>query len=173
MSWFGSFLKSPVGKLHSSYVLFILLNLLTGLVNLFIQYTPWLVTIHFYTGLLIVLAPLTYLAVSRNRRMILKAFGKMVLPNKADIQKKKFSAFIFKLAALVIALLTIVNALSGVFMKFQLLLPAVSYDIHVFNFKILLVVIPLHAIMVFAMHRSHKKPINAQGKPKGTSVPKV
>jgi hypothetical protein len=157
-----AFMKSPVGKLHTAFSMFILFNLLSGLVDLFIHYTPWLVSVHFYTGLMIVVAPVAYLLFAKNRGIILKAFSKMALPQKAELQKGKRSVLFFKLITIVIFLLIAANALGGVFMKFGLL-TIVSYNIHVFNFKVLLALVPLHGVMAYLMRSARtKKPAGAR-----------
>jgi hypothetical protein len=157
-----TFLKSPVGKLHSAFSLFILFNLLSGLVNLFIHYMLWLDMVHFYTGLLILAAPVVFLLVSKNRNIVLKAFFKMTLSGKADIKNGKLAAPLFKLVTLLSALLILISSLSGIFVKFQLLLPAQSFNIHVIDFKILLVLIPLHVLLGPAVRAARtKKPVKA------------
>ena len=154
ISRFFVFIKSPIGKLHSSFALFILFNLLSGLVNLYIHPIRLLVAIHFYTGLLILLAPLVYVLTMKNRGMVLKAFSKMALLNRADFKKRRIAAILFKATALVILLLTLINALSGILFRFDLL-TVLSYRIHTIDFNILLVIIPLHVILAAAMHSKH------------------
>ena len=152
-SRFFAFLKSPIGKFHTSFALFIAFNLLSGLVNLFIHYTPLLVSIHFYSGLLILLSPAVFLLASKNRGMILKAFSRIALFNKADFANLRIAVLLFKATATIILLLTLVNALTGIFYKFGLLLFLEPYTIHVIDFKILLAVIPVHILSAFALHR--------------------
>lgn len=157
MKSFAVFMKSPVGKLHSAFALFILFNLISGFVDLFIHFTPWLVALHFYTGLMIVIAPLAYLCFAKNRRIILKAFSRMILPAKAELAKGKPLTLVFKAVTLLAALLIAVNAVSGILMKFRLMLPVESYNIHVFDFKALLALVPLHAVLAAVSRGSHSK----------------
>lgn len=170
MKSFLAFLKSPVGKLHSVISVFILFNLLSGLVNLFIHHTAWLVGIHFYTGLLIVIAPLAFLLASPNRRIAFTALAKMAMPNRADFRKGKPAKLLFKIITLLIVLLTCINALSGIAMKLQFLTIA-SYNIHVFDFRAMLFLVPLHAALAAAIRAKRvKKPIGAQRTDHGSNL---
>jgi heme A synthase len=161
MKKFLSFVKSPVGKFHASFALFILFNLLSGVVNIYMRYTLWLVSLHFYSGLLIVFAPLLYLAAAKNRGIVLKAFGRMALPHKADFRKRKPALPAFKLATLLAALLVLANALTGISVRFTLL-AAPAYHAHVFAFKALLAIVPVHVMLaVYLRGERAKKPARA------------
>jgi hypothetical protein len=157
MSKFSAFLKSPVGKFHTTFAVFILFNLLSGLFDLWVHYTSWLVAVHFYAGLLIIIAPLIYLLVAKNRKIILKAFLKMTMLSKGDFKKVKPSVLLFKLTTLIVALLVLLNALSGIFFKFHLLLHLQPYTIHVLFFKILLALVPLHVLLGFWVRGAQAK----------------
>ena len=150
-----SFFKSPVGKFHASFAAFILFNLLSGLINR-LTFVPVLSTVHFWTGLLIVAAPIVYLLLAKNRGMIWKAFTKMVWFSRVDFEKKKVVAILFKITALVIALITLDNAVSGILYKLRVI-PQISHQIHLINYTIALFAVPLHVLLGLLLHRKVKK----------------
>ncbi len=150
-----TFMKSPVGRFHSSFAVFILLNLLTGLIGR-TGYYPELATVHFITGLLILVTPLVFLLISRNRGLILKAFGKMVLFQKADFAKRRVTTVLFKTTALVITAATLCNAVTGVLYRLSIGTLA-AYQIHLVCYTIILVASPLHILSGLWMRRRTKR----------------
>ncbi len=154
MKSFVTFLKSPVGRFHTTFAVFILSNLLTGLIGR-TGYYPVLSTVHFFTGLLILAAPAVFLIASKNRAMILKAFGRMVLPNKADFTKRRVMALLLKATALVVAVGTLVNAVTGVLYRSGVAGPVV-FPIHLAAFYGMLAAVPLHALLGLLQRRGRK-----------------
>lgn len=150
-----TFLKSPVGWFHSSFAAFILMNLLTGLIGR-TGYYPVLATVHFITGLLIIASPAVFLIVSKNRGMILKAFGKMVLFQKADFTKRRIAALLFKATALVIAAVTLGSAVTGVLYRLGMGAFA-AYQIHLACYTIILAAAPMHVLLGLWMRRRQKR----------------
>ncbi len=149
------FMKSPVGRFHSSFAVFILLNLLTGLIGR-TGYYPVLATVHFITGLLIITAPVVFLAISKNRRMILKAFGKMALFQKSDFTRQRIVPVLFKATALAIAIATLGNAATGLLYRLVMGAP-VAFQIHLVCYTIILVSAPLHVLFGLWVRRRQKR----------------
>jgi hypothetical protein len=142
------FLSSPVGRLHLPLSFFIAFNLLTGLVNLYIYYTPALAAVHFYTGLLIIAAPLITLLFMKDKKTVLKGFIFMALPHRRIWQDKKYALFFAHLAADIVFVLILVNMATGIMMKVDMPSSLAAYTIHTIDFNVLLGVIPLHVILM-------------------------
>lgn len=142
------FLSSPVGKLHLPLSFFIAFNLVTGLVNLYIYYTPALAAVHFYTGLLIIAAPLLTLLFLKGKKTVLKGFLFMALPHKRMWREKQYVLFFAHLAADAVFLLILVNMVTGIMMEVDMRTSLTAYNIHTIDFNILLGLVPLHVILM-------------------------
>lgn len=148
-----NFASSPVGIVHFTMAAFIDFNLLSGLVNLYIWYTPLLAAIHFYTGLAIIIAPLIALVFLRERKAALKGFLFMAIPRKSLWKAKKYVPFFARIAGCTIFLLVLCNMVTGIMMKIDMLSAATAYNIHTTLFVILLCLIPLHVLLMLTARR--------------------
>lgn len=147
-----TFSKSPMGRLHAPLAFFILFNLVSGHYNLFIRYTPILGAIHFFTGLLIIIAPLLMLFTIKNPVKILKTFLKMAFSFMSDLNKKRYMLGIAKLSASLMFISIFISATTGIMMKFKLFSPQSAFEIHVIDSHVLLILIPIHAIIMLILN---------------------
>ncbi len=148
------FASSPVGVVHFAMAFFIVFNLLSGLVNLYIHYIPVLAAVHFYTGLAILGAPLVALVFLKERKAALKGLLYMALPRKALWKAGKQVLFFARLAGSIAFLLVLCNMVTGILMKVDMLSVAAAYNVHTALFVAMLALIPLHVIlMVIARSR--------------------
>lgn len=155
MKQMSAFMKSPVGRFHSSFAVFILFNLLSGLIGR-TGYFPVLGTIHFISGLLIVVSPAVFLLMSKNRGMILKAFGKMALFQKNDFTRRKALPVLFKATVVAIAASALCNAVTGMLYRFGAV-PVPACSVHIVLFYVTLAAVPLHVLFGLMLHRKPKR----------------
>lgn len=139
--------KTAVSKLHFPLAFFILINLITGYYNINVSYSPSLVNIHFYTGVLILGAPLIVLLTLKNKKAALKAFSRLTITFFGDFIKKKYFSGIRKLTASIAFLLILVSMVTGIMLKFHLISFMNAYKIHTFDYKFLIVIIPIHLLL--------------------------
>lgn len=155
-----SFLHTPVGIIHLSISFFIIFNLISGFVNLYISYIPVLAGIHFYTGLLIIAAPLCTLFFMKNRGRVLRSFIHMALPHKNMWQGKKAVISLARITADIIFLTVLCNMVTGILMKVNMLAASTAFTVHTTLFNILLGLVPLHVVlMLIGKSREIKKPV--------------
>lgn len=152
-----TFFKTSIGKVHVALAFFILFNLVSGYINLLVHRIPVLVQIHFFTGLLIIIAPLLMLLTIKNPTKILKAFLKMTFSFKSSFNKKLYMLGVAKLSASLSLIIVLISAITGIMMKFKLFSPKTAFGIHVMDFNLLLLLIPVHIVIMLILNMRKEK----------------
>ena len=152
-----TFSRSPIGKLHTPLALFVFFNLISGYINLFVHFIPVLAKIHFFTGIFIIVVPLLMLFTMKDPMKILKAFLRMIFSFKSDLNKKRYMLGFAKLSAFLGFIIILLSAITGIMLKFNLFSFKAAYAIHTTDFKLLLILIPIHGITMFILNISKSK----------------
>lgn len=148
------FFKSAFGKIHYSAMLFISFNIITGALMHFGGFYASLATIHFISGLMIFTAPAVVFLFLPHKQNTIKAIIKMNVLSKGDFKRllnmKNKGKLINKITAGILFYQLLIAGVSGPYLRFfsplSLDIALTVRTLHIINFFVLIVVVPIHII---------------------------
>lgn len=151
--------KSNFSKLHVFIAAFTLLSVLTGLslnYGLIPGYT--IRTLHFYSGVLMVVAPLVVLTFLKKRHQTMNAFKTLAFVNSMDIRRKRYLAITAKILLNIFVLGLLKQLLTGLAIQLQIFdtpdMVNGLYNAHSFGIMLLPVLLVLHVVLMIIVKKA-------------------
>ncbi len=155
--------KSNFPRLHLFIAAFTLLSLATGLslnYGLIPGYT--IRTVHFYSGLLIIVSPAIVLVFMKKRRQILSAAKSLIFINSMDIKRKRYLSMVSKVLLNLFILGLVKQLLTGLVIGLKLFNTpdAVNalYKVHTAGLFLLPILLVLHVVLMIIVKRTRVQP---------------
>ncbi len=156
--------KSNFSKIHMSIAAFVIFSIISG-ISMNYGWIPGYAirTLHFYSGILIVIAPSIVLAFLHKRLQTMHSYKAMILVNSMDFKRKRYFAVAAKLQLILFIALLLKQLLSGVLIGLRIFTSPdfvnALYDVHTFGILLIPVFGVLHImLMIISRKAFHSKP---------------